>query len=84
MQSRKTQVRIVTFADLPPPASSNKAQGRYFIKLITPLAYLDLQRIDFSSKISEVLSKSRNRIMLHSDMLLINSLGEEIKKDIGK
>lgn len=35
-------------------------------------AYLQLQQIELAKNISEILSKSKNRTMLNSDMLMLN------------
>lgn len=38
-------------------------------------AYLELERIKFSQQISQVISKSHNKIVLDSDILQVNILG---------
>ena len=39
-------------------------------------AYLDLQKIEASKKISKLLSKGRNRVLLDSQILMVNDLNK--------
>lgn len=47
-------------------------------------AFLELQKINFAVEVSEVFSKSRNRILLSTDMLLVDTFSDVIAADSSK
>ena len=44
-------------------------------------AFMDLQKITFAVELSEILSKSRNKILLNTDMLLLDIFSDVVTDD---
>lgn len=47
-------------------------------------AFLELQKINFATELSEIFAKSRNRILLNTDMLMVDIFSDVVSSDTGK